>query len=125
MEKKKKILIVDDEKEIVESLKNLLVPRGFDTVSAFDGKEAIEKVREENPDLIILDVVMPKMDGFKVCSILSEDAKYKDIPVVMLTAKEEVADIQQGMGLGAVSYITKPFKSEALLGIVKGALGEE
>lgn len=118
----KKVLIVDDEIDIVEILKSKLQEQGYDVICAFDGEEALEKVRQEKPDLVILDVMLPKMDGYQVCSIMQSEAGMKDIPVVMLTACSRMENIKMGMELGAVSYVAKPMKLDVLLGIIKAIL---
>lgn len=118
----KKVLIVDDEIDIVEILKSKLQEQGYDAICAFDGEEALEKVRQEKPDLVILDVMLPKMDGYQVCSIMQSEAGMKDIPVVMLTACSRMENIKMGMELGAVSYVAKPMKLDVLLGIIKAIL---
>lgn len=120
---KKKILVVDDEPNIVKLLESILKDEGYEVVIAFDGEEALNKVKETTPDLIILDITLPKVDGYGVCNILQADEKYKDIPIVFLTARGQVMDIKTGMELGAVSYISKPFNVKVLLGIIKGAVG--
>jgi DNA-binding response OmpR family regulator len=117
-----KILVVDDEPNIVKLLESRLTAEGYGVITASDGQEALDKVHQENPDLIILDIMLPKIDGYKVCSILRSETKYADIPIVMLTARRDTLDIARGMELGAVSYIQKPFKSDVLLGIIQGLI---
>ena len=119
----KKILVVDDNPNIVKLLEYRLKANEYEVITAHDGEEALDKVRQAKPDLMILDVVIPKLDGYKVLSILRADEQYKDIPVVMLTAHGQAKDVEKGLELGAVSYITKPFKPDVLLGVIKGATG--
>jgi DNA-binding response OmpR family regulator len=119
----KKILVVDDNPNIVKLLEYRLKANEYEVITAHDGEEALDKVRLAKPDLMILDVVIPKLDGYKVLSILRADEQYKDIPVVMLTAHGQAKDVEKGLELGAVSYITKPFKPDVLLGVIKGAVG--
>jgi len=119
----KRILVVDDNPNIVKLLEYRLKANEYEVITAHDGEEALDKVRQMKPDLMILDVVIPKIDGYKVLSILRADEQYKDIPVVMLTAHGQARDVEKGMELGAVSYITKPFKADVLLGVIKGAVG--
>lgn len=119
----KKILVVDDEKGFTDSLIELFGARGYAVIAAHDGEEALMRVRSEAPDIVILDIVMPKMDGLKVAGVLRVDSALKDIPVVMLTARTEVQDTKEGMDLGAAAYVAKPFKMETLLGIVDGLVG--
>jgi two-component system response regulator VicR len=112
----KKILIVDDEKNIVDILKFNLKKEGFETVEAYDGEQAIEVAMSERPDLILLDVMLPKMDGFTVCRKLRQMIS---TPILMLTAKEEEVDKVLGLELGADDYITKPFSQRELIARVK------
>jgi DNA-binding response OmpR family regulator len=121
--KPKKILVVDDNPNIVKLLEYRLKANEYEVITAHDGEEALDKLHQAKPDLMILDVVLPKLDGYKVLSILRADEQYKDIPVVMLTARGQAKDVETGMGLGAISYITKPFRPDVLLGVIKGAVG--
>jgi two-component system alkaline phosphatase synthesis response regulator PhoP len=116
----KKILVVDDDPSIVKLLQSRLEDNGYDVIVASDGQATLDKIREAKPDLIILDIMLPKIDGYKVANTLRADEQYKDIPIVMLTGRRQYDDIKMGMELGAVSYIQKPFKPEVLLGIVQG-----
>lgn len=116
----KKILVVDDEPNIVELLQSRLENNGYSVIVAYDGQEALDKTYQENPDLIILDIMLPKIDGYNVCKMLRSDEKYKAIPIIMLTGRTQAQDIRMGMDLGAVSYVQKPFKPDVLLGIIKG-----
>jgi len=111
----KKILIADDRSEVVELVKVTLEGEDYEVLCASDGKEALEKIGLERPDLVLLDVVMPKMDGFEVLSKIREDPKTKDTPVIMLTAQGQKVDQEEGRRLGASDYITKPFSLSHLL----------
>jgi len=113
------ILIVDDEKPIVDILKFNLEKEGFKTIAAYDGEEALDKVRKYKPDLVLLDIMLPKMDGFNVCKNIRKDT---NIPIIMLTAKEEEVDKVLGLELGADDYVTKPFKMRELIARVKANL---
>lgn len=115
----RKILVVDDERHIVRLVEVNLTRAGYEVETAYDGVEALEKVAEDLPDMIILDVMMPRMDGFEVLKKLQSDAKYKDIPVIMLTAKAQDADIFKGWQSGVSSYLTKPFNPKELLVFVE------
>jgi len=121
---KKKILVVDDEPNVIKMLETRLRYEGYDVVTASDGQQALDKARDERPDLILLDVMLPKLDGYGVCRQLRSDGKYISIPIVMLTACGQMQDIKKGMEKGADAYIAKPFNSEALLGIVTGLIGK-
>jgi two-component system alkaline phosphatase synthesis response regulator PhoP len=112
---KEKLLIVDDEADFVTTLSERLEAKGFDIVKAFDGEEGLRKARSEKPDLIILDIMMPRMGGYDVCRKLKIDDNFKDIPVLMLTAKFEPNDIEFGKEMGADAYVTKPVELELLL----------
>ena len=115
----KKILIVDDEKPIVDILKFNLEKEGYKTIEAYDGEQAVELALEAKPDLIILDVMLPKMDGFSVCKKIRQKLT---CPVIMLTAKEEVVDKIIGLELGADDYMTKPFSIRELTARIKANL---
>lgn len=115
----KKILIVDDEKPIVDVLKFNLEKDGYKTIEAYDGEQAVERAFTCEPDLIILDVMLPKMDGFTVCKKIRQKLT---CPIIMLTAKEEVVDKIIGLELGADDYMTKPFSVRELAARVKANL---
>ncbi len=115
----KKILVVDDEKPISDIIKFNLVKEGFNVVVAYDGDEALKLVYQYQPDLILLDVMLPKLDGFQVCRKVRESFS---IPIIMLTAKEEEVDKVLGLELGADDYITKPFGMRELIARVKANL---
>ena len=119
---KKRILLVDDETQIVELVKIRLEAAGFEVVAAYDGEAALEKARTAKPDLIILDLMLPKMDGYKVCGLLKKDARYNKIPIILFSAKAQTKDIDLGRELGADAYVTKPFEAKELLAKVEGLL---
>jgi len=116
------ILIVDDEQDIRELVRYNLNKVGFDTLGAETGERAIELAREEHPALIVLDLMLPGLDGLDVCRILKNDARTEDICIIMLTAKGEEADIVRGLETGADDYITKPFSPGILTARVKANL---
>lgn len=118
----KKVLIVDDEIDVVTSLQFALEKEGYQCLTAYDGKEALDKAKGENPDLIILDIMMPKMNGYKVARLLKFDKKYKHIPIVMLTARTSGKDQELGYETGADRYVTKPFQIDNLVGVVNNFL---
>ena len=109
-ETKKKILIVDDEIDIVETLKFILEDAGYQCYCAFDGEEGFNLSREIMPDLMILDVMMPKINGYKISRLLKYDNKYKNIPIMMVTARSQDEDKLIGEETGVNEYITKPFE---------------
>lgn len=119
---KKKILIVDDEKDLVETVVFQLEEAGYEAITAYDGAEGLDKARKVKPDLIILDLMLPKMDGYKVCGLLKSDSRYAKIPIIMFTAKAQESDVNLGKEVGADAYITKPFEQEILLGKIKELL---
>jgi len=116
------ILIVDDEEDILELIRYNLTKEGYKVVCAPSGEVAIQMARTESPDLIVLDLMLPGIDGLDVCRVLKNDPKTKQITVIMLSAKGEEADVVTGLELGADDYITKPFSPRVLLARVKTAL---
>ncbi|MCP4751030.1 MAG: response regulator [Proteobacteria bacterium] len=102
------ILIVDDHPHNIQVLGTILAREGFEIYAAQDGLQALEKVESILPDLILLDIVMPEIDGFEICQRLKESPVTREIPIVFLTAKTEIEDIVKGFDLGAVDYVTKP-----------------
>ncbi len=112
---KKRILIVDDEEDILSVLKFRLEANNYETLTASDGQEGLNKARTEKPDLIILDLMLPKLDGYKVCRMLKFDESYKAIPIIMFTARVQQKDEELGKEMGADAYVTKPFEPEVLL----------
>ena len=120
----KKILIVDDERDIVETLSFMLKAKGFECICAYDGEEGLNLAKTINPDLVILDVMMPKINGYKICRLLKFDNKYKDIPIIMITARSQDEDKIIGEETGANEYITKPFDLNDVVNKVRQYLGE-
>ena len=119
----KKILIVDDEPNIVISLEFLMKKEGFVVAVASDGEDALAKVESFDPDLILLDVMMPRKSGFEVCESLRSNPKHGGLLIVMLTAKGRDTEVAKGMAIGADAYITKPFSTKDLLAKIKDMLG--
>ncbi len=115
----KKILVVDDERQIVKLVEINLRKAGYEVVAAYDGVEALEKVESERPDMLVLDVMMPRMNGFDVLKRLQANPATENIPVIMLTAKAQDADIFAGWQSGVSSYLTKPFNPRELLTFVQ------
>ena len=122
-EKKIRVLLIEDETDMVEAVRIRLEANDYEVITASDGPEGLNKARTAKPDLIILDVMLPKMDGFTVCRMLKFDEKYNKIPIIMFTARTQQTDIAQGKEMGADAYITKPFKSEDLLAKIRELLG--
>jgi two-component system, OmpR family, alkaline phosphatase synthesis response regulator PhoP len=121
---KGKILVVDDEIYIVHILDFSLGMEGYEVVTALDGEQAVEKARTEHPDLIVLDIMMPKLDGYETCKILKGDEATKDIPVILLSAKGRNVDQKIGFEVGADDYITKPFSPRKLVERINSILGQ-
>lgn len=118
----KKVLVVDDEVFIRKMIEARLKPAGIAVIQAQNGMEAVEKAASEMPDLIIMDVMMPKMDGFKACEAIRSNPAVSGIPILMLTARGQAADMEKAMALGIIEYITKPFSPKDLADKVVGIL---
>ena len=119
MEKKYKILAVDDEPHIRRLVQVNLERHGYEVITATDGKDALETIATEKPDLVVCDVMMPYMDGFEVLQTLRKNADTRELPVIMLTAKAQDADVFKGWQSGADLYLTKPFNPMELIRFVK------
>jgi len=119
---REKILIVDDEKDIIKMLDYNLKKEGFRIVVARDGEEAVDLAKKEYPDIIILDIMLPGMDGLEACKILKSEVKTASIPIIMLTAKTQETDKVVGLELGADDYVTKPFSPRELIARIKAVL---
>jgi DNA-binding response OmpR family regulator len=117
-----KILIADDEPNIVISLEFLLKREGYEVIVAHDGAQALELIRSERPDMAILDVMMPRRNGFEVCQDLRQDPEFKDLRIMMLTAKGRDTEVSKGLALGADVYMTKPFATRELIAKVKALI---
>ncbi|RLK51053.1 response regulator receiver protein [Alkalispirillum mobile] len=120
----KRILIVDDEANIVLSLEFLMKQAGYEVETATDGDEALEALKEQKPDLVLLDVMMPRKNGYEVCEAIRADDDWKDVLVIMLTAKGRDVEREKGLSLGADDYITKPFSTQEVIDKVRELLGE-
>ena len=120
---KARLLVVDDEKALVETLTVRLEANDYEVLKAYDGQEALDKAKEEKPDLIILDLMLPRIDGYKVCRMLKFDEKYKSIPIIMFTARAQESDRKMGAEVGADAYVTKPFEPKELLAKIEELLG--
>ncbi len=118
----KKILIADDEQNIVISLEFLMKREGFEVSIANDGEEAANMIRAERPDLVLLDVMMPKKSGFEVCQEIKADPELQSVRILMLTAKGRDTEVAKGLALGADAYMTKPFSTKELVERVRAML---
>ena len=121
----KKILVVDDEPDVTSLLTLMLKSQGYNVLVAGDGQEALEKARRDPPDLILLDIMLPRLDGYKVARMLKFDENFSHIPIIMLTAKIQERDRQMGLEMGANEYVTKPFDTAALLLKIKEILAKQ
>ncbi|SDL51559.1 response regulator transcription factor [Siphonobacter aquaeclarae] len=119
MKASQKILIVDDEPGIVMSLEFLMKKEGYQVYIARDGAEALDIIRQEHPDLVVLDVMMPSVDGYEVCRQVKEDETLRRTKVIFLSAKSKDTDIEKGLSLGADLYLTKPFSTRNLMAKVQ------
>ena len=113
------ILVVDDHKPNVEIVIGILNNENYNIIPAYSGHEALEKIKTTPVDLILLDIMMPKINGFEVCKRIREDVNYKDIPIIFISALDEPEDIVQGFTLGGNDYVSKPFRKEELIARVK------
>jgi DNA-binding response OmpR family regulator len=118
----KKVLIVDDEPGIIVALQFLMEQNGYATMVAFSGEEAMEAVTQHHPDLILLDIMLPVVDGFEVCQRVRENPEWNDIRIVLVTALGSEANVTKGLDLGADAYVTKPFSNADLVAKVKELL---
>ena len=120
----KKILVVDDEVDLVKMIRFSLEAEGYTVLVSYNGEDALNQARKEAPDLVLLDIMLPKLDGYKVCRLLKFDERYKHIPIIMLTAKTQEKDKTLGVETGANEYITKPFDMDGLIGKIKTYLNK-
>ncbi|MEA3493068.1 MAG: response regulator [Candidatus Margulisiibacteriota bacterium] len=121
----KMVLVVDDEPDVNSLLALLLKSQGYQVISAVDGQQGLEMARKENPDLILLDIMLPKLDGYKIARMLKFDEQFRHIPIIMLTAKIQDKDRDTGLEMGANEYITKPFDTKIVLAKIKEMLAKE
>jgi DNA-binding response OmpR family regulator len=122
---RKKVLIADDEPNIVTSLEYLMAKSGYEVAVARNGEEALALVESFLPDLVLLDVMMPRRSGYEVCQKMRERAEWRHIRIVMLSAKGREAEVSKGLSLGADAYVTKPFSNRELIAQVADLLGED
>ena len=118
----RRILLVDDEPNIVKMVGKRLEVEGFEVLTALDGQDGLLKAQTLRPDLIILDLMLPKLNGYEVCRLLKFDQKFQHIPVIMFTARTQQQDEQLGRECGADAYVRKPFKAPELLALIRGLL---
>ena len=122
--KKNRILVVEDEESLLKLESILLSSKGYSVTGVMDGRSALEEVKANAPDLVILDIMLPEIDGFEVCRRIKEDPAISHIPVLILTAKKNTQDMARGQQVGCDAYITKPFKSAKVLDMVHELLNK-
>jgi twitching motility two-component system response regulator PilG len=122
--KKNKILVVEDEESLLKLESILFTSKGYAVTGARDGKSALEAIAAERPDLVVLDIMLPDLDGFEICRAIKDNPETCNLPVIMLTAKKSSLDLERGRLAGADAYITKPFKSVKVLEVIEGLLGK-
>lgn len=114
-----KVMVVDDSKTIRRSAENLLTKAGCEVITAGDGFESLAKIAEHEPNIIFIDIMMPRLDGYQACALIKHNSKFKNTPVIMLTSKDSIFDRARGRLVGSEQYLTKPFSKEDLLGAIK------
>ncbi len=124
MAEKPRILLVDDEPSIVKMVAKRLEVEGFDVLVAMDGQEGLSKAQTEHPDLVILDLMLPKLNGYEICTMLKQDTRYQKIPIILFTAKTQEKDEKLGVECGADAFVRKPFRAQELTEHIRRLLGE-
>lgn len=114
-----KVMVIDDSKTIRKTAEALLSKHGYQVVTAVDGYDALSKIASHKPDLIFIDILMPKLDGYQTCTLIKHNQKFKHTPVIMLSSKDGIFDKAKGRVVGSEQYLTKPFTKEDLLGAIK------
>jgi twitching motility two-component system response regulator PilG len=114
-----KVLVIDDSKTIRRSAENLLSKEGCDVITAIDGFDALAKIADSRPEIIFVDVMMPRLDGYQTCALIKNNSEFKATPVVMLSSKDGIFDKAKGRIVGSDQYITKPFSKDELLGTIR------
>ena len=114
-----KVLVIDDSKTIRRSAENLLTKEGCDVITATDGFDALAKIADSRPEIIFVDIMMPRLDGYQTCALIKNNSEFKKTPVVMLSSKDGLFDKAKGRIVGSDRYITKPFSKEELLGTIR------
>ena len=123
MAERSRILLVDDEPSIVKMVSKRLEVEGFEVLVAMDGQDGLKKAQTESPDVLILDIMLPKLNGYEVCTMLKQDTRYQKLPVILFTAKAQDKDEKLGMACGADAYMRKPFNAQELVGKIHELLG--
>ncbi len=118
-----KVMVIDDSKTIRRSAETLLKKAGCEVVTATDGFEALAKIAEHNPDIIFVDIMMPRLDGYQTCALIKNNKNFKSTPVIMLSSKDSIFDRARGRIVGSEEYLTKPFSREDLIGAITSHVG--
>ncbi len=119
-----KVMVIDDSKTIRRTAESLLKKAGCEVITASDGFEALAKITENNPDIIFVDILMPRLDGYQTCALIKNSSHFKTTPVIMLSSKDSIFDRARGRIVGSEQYLTKPFTKEDLLGAIKQHVGK-
>ena len=114
-----KVMVIDDSKTIRRTAETLLKKEGCEVITATDGFEALSKITDHRPDIIFIDIMMPRLDGYQTCALIKRNKSYKETPVILLTSKDGLFDRARGRIVGSDQYLTKPFTREELLGAIK------
>jgi len=120
-----KVMVIDDSKTIRRTAETLLKREGFEVVTATDGYESLSKIADERPDIIFVDIMMPRLDGYQTCALIKNNREFRNIPVIMLSSKDGLFDKARGRIVGSEQYLTKPFTREDLLGAIRRYVGRE
>jgi twitching motility two-component system response regulator PilG len=119
-----KVMVIDDSKTIRRTAESLLKKAGCEVITASDGFEALAKITEHKPDIIFVDILMPRLDGYQTCALIKNNSIFKSVPVIMLSSKDSIFDRARGRIVGSEQYLTKPFTKEDLLGAIKQHVGK-
>ncbi len=121
----KRVLLVDDEPHLLLLIEARLKANGYEVLTANNGQTALEMAKKQSPDLMILDLMLPKMDGYRVCGLLKKDVRYSKIPIILFSARAQQEDVKLGEEVGADAYITKPFEPQNLLAKIKELISRD
>ncbi len=119
-----KVMVIDDSKTIRRTAETLLKREGYDVVTATDGYESLSKIADERPDIIFIDIMMPRLDGYQTCALIKNNREFRNTPVIMLSSKDGLFDKARGRIVGSEQYLTKPFTKDDLLGAIRRYVGE-
>jgi twitching motility two-component system response regulator PilG len=120
-----KVMVIDDSKTIRRTAETLLKREGYEVVTATDGYESLSKIADERPDIIFIDIMMPRLDGYQTCALIKNNREFRNTPVIMLSSKDGLFDKARGRIVGSEQYLTKPFTKDDLLGAIRRYVGDE